>query len=354
MSSLPKQSGYPAFLNSISDIYVQAQAEARRAVNHVLVQAYWEIGRQIVTVEQNQAVRAKYGDRLLERLANDLTEKHGKGFSVRNLLNMRQFYLSYKRIPQAPAELSWTHYQILSTIEDPQARARYEGQSVRNSWSSRELTLRLRQDEVRCLTLNGPAANALPVPAESWKLSARRGKLYTARVKISPEVTPPAGHLIIDFGFDVWRAVPSSSRDVKNKQAVELRVASGGIKAVTGTRTARDLYCYKAAVERVVDGDTLVVIIDLGPGVWIRQRLRLNGLDAPELSSKAGLKAKAFLEDILRDMPFIIVQTSQIDMYHRYLADVFYLPGENTPAVVAARGRFLNQDLLDAGVVRGG
>jgi len=105
-------------------------------------------------------------------------------------------------------------------------------------------------------------------------------------------------------------------------------------------------------VERVVDGDTLLVNIDAGPGVWIRQRLRLTGINAQELSDKDGLKAKAFLQNILRDIPFIILRTSQIDMYHRYLADVFYLPGEADPAAVAAKGRFLNQDLLDAGVVK--
>ncbi len=351
-----KLSDYQALLNSISHIYSQAQEEARQAVNRVLVEAYWKIGQQIIQVEQKNKFRARYGEHLLERLSEDLVKQHGKGFSLRNLFYMRQFYLAYP-ILQAPAKLSWTHYQALSTIEDQKKRRYYERETIKAGWSSRELNEYLKQDAIAKIFLSATKSlkKVKKVSLQEGgilRLTAKRGKLYTYRIIVSPQVIPPKNYLVIDFGFDVWRTVPSTSRNVKNKQIVEISISNDGFKAVANTRTRKDLYFYKACVERVVDGDTLLVNIDAGPGVWVRQRLRLNGIDAPELSTQAGLKAKAFLQDILRDIPFIILKTSQIDMYHRYLADVFYLPEESNPHIVAAKGRFLNQELLDAGVVR--
>ena len=50
----------------------------------------------------------------------------------------------------------------------------------------------------------------------------------------------------------------------------------------------KELFTYKAYLERVIDGDTLLVNIDLGFSVSIEQLLWLHGLDAPELSTKKG------------------------------------------------------------------
>jgi len=358
MASELKSSDYQTLLNSISHIYSQARAEAQRSMNHILVQAYWRIGQRIVQVEQNNKFRAEYGQRLLERLSEDLTAQHGKGFSPTNLRRMRLFFAAYP-IQPALVKLDWTHYQILSVVEDPQKRDVYEKKSVKAGWSSRELNERLKQDAIAKIPVSAVPAGSrtkakkvLPRETAVPRLPLRRGKLYTCRVIVSPQVIPSKNHIIIDFGFDVWREVPSTLRNVKNKQIVEISISSNVFKGIASTRTRKDLYFYKAYVERVVDGDTLLVNIDAGPGVWIRQRLRLKGIDAPELSTKAGIKAKSFLQDVLRNIPFITLRTSQIDMYHRYLADVFYLPGEIDPHRVATEGKFLNQELLDVGVVK--
>jgi hypothetical protein len=63
---------------------------------------YWEIGRRIVEFEQGGKVRAEYGERLLARLSQDLMGKHGRGFSERNLEQMRAFYLGWE-ISQTPS-----------------------------------------------------------------------------------------------------------------------------------------------------------------------------------------------------------------------------------------------------------
>ncbi len=57
--------------------------------------AYWLIGRHIVAFEQSGEERAAYGTALVERLATDMTQRFGRGFSPQNLWQMRQFCLSY-------------------------------------------------------------------------------------------------------------------------------------------------------------------------------------------------------------------------------------------------------------------
>jgi len=67
------------------------------------------------------------------------------------------------------------------------------------------------------------------------------------------------------------------------------------------------MYKYKARLVRVVDGDTIDCILDLGFDVSIKERVRLKGLDTPETRTKdlnekrLGLEAKKFVEDMFQD-----------------------------------------------------
>ena len=83
------------FLKNVSDVLLQAQKNAKTAVNLSMVYAYYEIGRMIVEEEQHGANRAAYGKQLLKELSAYLTDIFGKGFSTTNLKQMRQFYLTY-------------------------------------------------------------------------------------------------------------------------------------------------------------------------------------------------------------------------------------------------------------------
>jgi endonuclease YncB( thermonuclease family) len=112
-------------------------------------------------------------------------------------------------------------------------------------------------------------------------------------------------------------------------------------------RPDRDLHNYAGIVERVVDGDTLKVRIDLGFDVWRVERIRLRGVDTPELGTPGGKKAKTFVEKTLADAPFVVLRTYKTDRYSRYVADLFYDPLLTTKDKVFAKGKFLNQELLD-------
>jgi micrococcal nuclease len=96
------------------------------------------------------------------------------------------------------------------------------------------------------------------------------------------------------------------------------------------------MFTYNAIVERVIDGDTVDVHIDLGFDIWHSVRLRLSGLDAPEMATDAGKTAKRFVKDALEGES-VTITTSKTDKYGRYLAEIF------------VRGNSFNKSLLDLG-----
>lgn len=117
---------------------IDAQDKIYRSVNNAMVQAYWNIGKEIYEAcEKNE--RAAYGKKLLEKLAYKLSAEFGQGFSERNLQMMRQFYMTFP-IPNAlRSELSWTHYRELMRVQDEAARQFYLEEAVKSGWSSRQL-----------------------------------------------------------------------------------------------------------------------------------------------------------------------------------------------------------------------
>lgn len=85
------------------------------------------------------------------------------------------------------------------------------------------------------------------------------------------------------------------------------------------------MYEYKATVTKVVDGDTLVLNIDLGFGInYNNQRIRLARINAPETSTKEGAEIKDIVTKLLLNQTVIIKTTKDSkDNYGRYLAEVY-------------------------------
>ena len=177
MNDIQKQDQSPLFQRVVS-ILEQARSNVVRTVNAQMVAAYWLIGREIVEEEQQGEVRAAYGKRLIEELSRRLTERYGKGFSVPNLRNFRQFYMTFQnRMPEihypagseltsdqkrypvgdelattgkmqreedgAPKSfhpnLGWSHYRALMRVEKTDARDFYETEAASNCWTKRQL-----------------------------------------------------------------------------------------------------------------------------------------------------------------------------------------------------------------------
>ena len=171
---------YNALVKTIQTATDQFQGRAVVAVNQALVIRNWLVGSWIFEFEQHGSDRAKYGERLLETLAKDLS---GKGLEIRNLRNCRLFYATYPqirqtlsaesaaltqeitpkssttnsadsvcRIPAAPSpesptplspemllQLSWSHLVELIAIDDLWKRAFFENECLLANWSVRQL-----------------------------------------------------------------------------------------------------------------------------------------------------------------------------------------------------------------------
>ncbi len=133
-NSADTEQTYTIIRNSV----ISAQSRIYTAVNSTMVQAYWEIGEQIyLACGEND--RAEYGKGLLQFLSDKLTAEFGKGFTVANLRNMRQFYLAYPKRYTLCSELSWSHYRILMRISDEERRSWYTEECAKAGWSVRQL-----------------------------------------------------------------------------------------------------------------------------------------------------------------------------------------------------------------------
>jgi DUF1016 N-terminal domain len=97
---------YDELLSGVVGLIEQARLAAVRSVNVVLTSTYWLVGRRIVEHEQSGSERAGYGEALLKRLAEDLTTRLGRGFSERNIRQMRLFYLGWPNPQTVSAELT--------------------------------------------------------------------------------------------------------------------------------------------------------------------------------------------------------------------------------------------------------
>ena len=126
------------FYEEIKGILLSARNKVYQTANFAMVEAYWQIGKSIIQ-EQGGDERAEYGTGLLAELSQQMTRDFGKGFTIANLKNMRQFYLTFPNGYALRSELSWTHYRLLMRVENERARAFYLDEAVKSQWSTRQL-----------------------------------------------------------------------------------------------------------------------------------------------------------------------------------------------------------------------
>ncbi len=130
---------YEDIYSEIKETLLLSRNQAYSAVNFAMVQAYWQIGRIIIEHEQNGNARADYGKAILQELSSRLTKDFGKGFSVRTLQQMKKFYVMFPNTNALRSQLTWTHYRLLLSVENEQARQWYIDETIASAWSSRQL-----------------------------------------------------------------------------------------------------------------------------------------------------------------------------------------------------------------------
>ena len=168
------QQDYSGLHGAIVALLEAGRRAAARSINARMTAVYWEIGRRIVEFEQGGSDRAGYGEKVIRQLAVDLSSRFGRGFSQRNLWQIRAFYLAWPRpmilqegleavgaIVQTPSaqsapvpivqtvsalsklvhtfSLPWSAYVRLLAVKSTEARSFYETEALRGGWSVRQL-----------------------------------------------------------------------------------------------------------------------------------------------------------------------------------------------------------------------
>jgi len=318
MKNTPDVSGYSKLLADIGRLY----EGARKA----LVGAYWKIGRRIVEEEQKGAARAPYGDRLLTQLSADLSAQHGAGFSADNLERMRKFYLTHP-ISATSRKLDWSQYVEILAVNDDKTRKQLERRAEDEGLSSRELRKLVRE------TTGAETSVTVLSPKRAPSLRRPTGmKFRVYRIADAPDIEVRKGHILVDCGFNFFHNVPKATRGYQ--------------------LTDNASYTYTAIVERVVDGDTVWALIDIGFDNVARKKLRLHGINAPELTTVAGAEAHDHVARLLPPGAAIVIRSYASDAFGRFLADIFCpkqpvtKPTAKTYDRILASGMFLNQDLI--------
>ncbi len=158
-----------SIISDIKSIIVQSKDKTIRAVDHQRALMYWHIGKRIFEEEQEGKDRADYGKYLIKYLSEQLQPEFGTGFSVRQINLYRQFYRTFENVHTLYAQLSWSQYKLLLTVENQDKREFYIAESVKNNWTVRQLERQMNSNLYERLLLSNDKESVLAV-AKNEKL----------------------------------------------------------------------------------------------------------------------------------------------------------------------------------------
>ena len=351
---------YQVLRKEVVRVLLQGHDRARQAVERERAQAYWEVGRILDEHLRTTEGESGYGNRVMTQLAEDLE------METRRLYNMLEVFRAFEKL-NSDSILTFTHYLHISRVPGQEDRKELVERCEVEGWSVSELRVVLGdsagEDGSDVGEAQLPEGNrGAPIAVVEADLVPKKGRLFTCRLL----ATEPAeaegergGNVKLDLGFrmrlslaalEVPGIEPGKSVECVADPPGEIEFAGRRFSLVEDNKPRTKLYTYGAQVLRIIDGDTLWVEIDCGFGVSIEEKLRLRGIDTPEMSSDEGVMARLFVGERLKEGSTIVLTTSRSDLYDRYVADVFFLPQEEDTAVILAQGRFLNRELLTAGL----
>ncbi len=307
----------------IEGLLTEGQLFGKRAAEWEKVETYWHIGDTLLRFLEAHG-GSTHGQQTIANLSKDL---HLGAVVLYDILRFRrQINHLHARV-----NLSWSHYRALLQLP-PDQLDHYEQLAEDQAWTTRQLKQAIERDGVLQSSADELSAGAKPLVSNfatpyTYRvipdpLRARRQKTRpsdTESRRSGADTNPGASSThAIDFGFHhVW--VPDQPL---------------------------------AGFNKATPGDTLDAVVDLGLGHRAFPRLRLRGIDTAVLYTQAGRDARHVVEQILANVPFILIATRRTDSYGRYLADVKYLADTDDPEKVLAKGTYLNRELLDKGLAR--
>ncbi len=324
----------------------------RAKVEEAWVRIYHETGRLIHEHVLRSGDRADYGAKVIARLADDTK------VSRRVLYECVQFYREFP-IVRPVAQLGWNQCRLLCQVADADERVTLIEELKRERLRTVDLKSRVRRINA-ALRLAGARAErkAVPLRSGSASLPPHDASLSAETASLLPSTAPlrllkakrgtPDHYRVItrdgapavDVGFKLYCPHERSSTDSALRAGAFVRWAGARFHAAPDA-TFADLFTYRVTVRRVIDGDTLHVTVAL-PDYDMDEKLRLRGLDCPELDTAAGKAAKRRVEELIATAREVIITTSKVDKYDRYLADVHLLQPDGD-------WLFLNNALLREG-----
>lgn len=222
----------------------------------------------------------------MRQLSRTLTKEFGKGFSLSDVYNMRQFYLDYPKFQSLTGKLTWTHYCELMSISDKDRRGFYEKECERSGWSVREMKRQISTSLFERLLLSDGKAN--------------KEKVYELATK-GQELETPEDIVKDPYVFE-FLGIPD------NKPVLESELE-------------------KALVRQIED-----FMLELGRGfmfVGTQQRVTLNNYYVDMVFYNKELHAYVLIE--LKTVKLMPEAVGQLNMYLNYYAAEVNEPGDNPP-----------------------
>jgi len=278
---------YRSLRKAVTETLVNGQ----RAIEAARVEIYWKAGKLISGYLEGHPDETWHGRGIIDRLSADL---------------QLEFTLLYRLVRFADLfpnfatsqNLTWSHYRELLAVADHGKRKVLAREAHEKQWPVRRLKREILKQ----------------------KRETKKGAVHPSGTLVEPEWIEPgvmrviqleSGRTVVDLGFEVYRDLSASEgKRLKaeefvrwNSEHLRLDGASAfgdgsGNPSSSGGKS--DLYFFEGELERVVDGDTLRVTVDLGFGTRARQYLRLRGLNTAEMGTVDGQKAREFVVNLFR------------------------------------------------------
>ncbi len=317
----------------------------QRQIEAAKVRTYWETGRLISEHLRLHEQRPEYGTEVMLRLANDLEIHQSVLYRCVGFARAFPIFATWRK-------LTWAHYRLLIQVEDKKQRRALTVEADRKGWTVRQLVEHLRPIALLKGSSNGNGAGSNGSGTHK-PLVPKRGTVGIYQIVANGD------SLALDLGFTSYLDLTEAqARGLKAGSLVRLE-SNGNITKAKDAQTS-DLFTYRAEVIRVVDGDTLWMKIYLRPRHWLKEKLRLRGLDCPEMDTPEGQAAKRFVQALVNQATSVTITTTKPDKYDRYLSDIYLETNAGSLSAIARRAKadlsadlsadlFLNNLLLENG-----
>ncbi|MSR76947.1 MAG: DUF1016 family protein [Candidatus Omnitrophica bacterium] len=319
--------GYSSYAE-LRDKVRKTLLEGQRKIELAKVQTYWDTGKHINEHLRIHEGRTEYKKKTLIRLGKDLDLDDSV---LRRCAELKEGFpdlpiragwhksgnnriISIKKYPWAC--LHWSHFRALLPLEDLKTRYELADQAAEKGWIAEELEAKVRKINEDIREKNGGGGKHPVRPSELLTPKLGKTGIY--------QMIQDGDSLTVDLGFTSYCKLPKNQASKFKAGDYCLWKGDAPPKKIQGAPS--DLFTYEAEVLKVVDGDTLWLKIWLADDLWLKEKVRLRGINCPEMDTREGKDAKKFVESVIASsakQSRILIATTKPDKYDRYLTDVF-------------------------------